>query len=137
MPRSGVDRRGISGSGDSTGIHTMRDDRNSTAWSEKCTTPEWRLSLTSAGQCGHHSANGDGGNGSNFLIRTAFQFAKNKNFTEARRKREAEKLASYTVEKLVEDFVAEKLSKQKRGAEGARLLRRDLLPNSGIALPPD
>ncbi len=51
--------------------------------------------------------------------------------TEARRKREAEKLASYTVENLVDDFVAEKLSKQKRGAEGARLLRRDLLPKRG------
>ena len=51
--------------------------------------------------------------------------------TEARRKREAEKLASYTVENLVEDFVAEKLNKQKRGAEGARLLRRDLLPKLG------
>ena len=51
--------------------------------------------------------------------------------TEARRKREAEKLASYTVESLIEDFVAEKLSKQKRGAEGARLLRRDLLPKLG------
>lgn len=36
-----------------------------------------------------------------------------------------------TVEKLVEDFVAEKLSKQKRGAEGARLMRRDLLPKLG------
>jgi len=51
--------------------------------------------------------------------------------TEARRKREAEKLASYTVENLVEDFVVEKLNKQKRGAEGARLLRRDLLPKLG------
>lgn len=51
--------------------------------------------------------------------------------TEARRQREAEKLASYTVEKLVEDFVTEKLDTQKRGAEGARLLRRDLLPKLG------
>lgn len=51
--------------------------------------------------------------------------------TEARRQREAEKLASYTVEKLVEDFVTEKLDAQKRGAEGARLLRRDLLPKLG------
>jgi hypothetical protein len=51
--------------------------------------------------------------------------------TEARRKREAEKLASYTVENLVEDFIEEKLSKQKRGGEGARLLRRDLLPKLG------
>ena len=51
--------------------------------------------------------------------------------TDPRRKREAEKLATYTVEKLVEDFVAEKLSRQKRGAEGARLLRRGLLPKLG------
>lgn len=59
------------------------------------------------------------------------QLQKQHSRTEARRKREAEKLASYTVEKLVEDFVAEKLSTQKRGAEGARLLRRDLLPKLG------
>jgi hypothetical protein len=51
--------------------------------------------------------------------------------TEVRRKREAEKLASHEVEKPVEDFIAEKPSKQKRGAEGARLLRRDLLPRLG------
>lgn len=51
--------------------------------------------------------------------------------SEARRQREAEKLASYTVENLVEDFVAAKLSKQKRGAEGARLLRCDLVPKLG------
>jgi len=59
------------------------------------------------------------------------QLQKQQARTEARRQREAEKLASYTVEKLVEDFVAEKLDAQKRGAEGARLLRRDLLPKLG------
>ena len=59
------------------------------------------------------------------------QLQKQQARTEARRQREAEKLASYTVEKLIEDFVVEKLSKQKRGAEGARLLRRDLLPKLG------
>jgi hypothetical protein len=50
---------------------------------------------------------------------------------EARRQREAEKLARYTVEKPVEDYISEKLSKQKRGDEGARLLRRELV--SGAA----
>ncbi len=59
------------------------------------------------------------------------QLQKQQTRAEARRQREAEKLASYTVEKLVEDYVAEKLSHQKRGAEGARLLRRDLLPRLG------
>ena len=47
---------------------------------------------------------------------------------EAQRKREAEKLARYTVEKLIADYVNERLSKQKRGEEGARLLHRELLP---------
>ena len=50
---------------------------------------------------------------------------------EARCQREAEKLARYTVEKLVEDYISEKLSKQKRGDEGARLLRRELLSKLG------
>ncbi len=59
------------------------------------------------------------------------QLQKQQARTAARRQREAEKLASYTVEKLVEDYAAEKLSNQKRGAEGARLLRRDLLPKLG------
>src|SRR6267378_2837014 len=39
--------------------------------------------LTSAGQRGHHSANGDGSNASNFLIRAAFEFAKDEDFAEA------------------------------------------------------
>jgi hypothetical protein len=51
--------------------------------------------------------------------------------TQARRKREAEKLASYAVENMVEGFIDEKLSKQKTGAEGARLSRHDLLPRLG------
>lgn len=50
---------------------------------------------------------------------------------EARQQREAERRARYTVEKLVEDYVVEKLDQQKRGSEGARLLRRDFLPKFG------
>lgn len=50
---------------------------------------------------------------------------------EARQQREAERQAKYTVEKLVEDYITEKLDKQKRGYEGARLLRRDFLPKLG------
>lgn len=50
---------------------------------------------------------------------------------EVRRQREAEKIARYTVEKLVEDYIAERLSEQKRGDEGARLLRRELLSKLG------
>ncbi len=50
---------------------------------------------------------------------------------EARQQREAERQAKYTVEKLVEDYIAERLDKQKRGYEGARLLRRDFLPKLG------
>src|SRR6266481_1181999 len=40
--------------------------------------------LAGAGQGGHDGADGDGSDGRNFLIRTAFQFAKNENFTETR-----------------------------------------------------
>jgi len=59
------------------------------------------------------------------------QLEKQQARTEARRQREAEKLARYTVEKLVEDYIAERLSKQKRGDEGARLLRRELVSKLG------
>lgn len=59
------------------------------------------------------------------------QLEKQQSRIDARRQREAEKLASYTVEKLVEDYIAEKLNKQKRGYEGARLLCRDFLPKLG------
>jgi len=43
--------------------------------------------LAGAGQSGHDGTDGDGSDGRNFLIRTAFQFAKNENFTETRWKR--------------------------------------------------
>lgn len=46
---------------------------------------------------------------------------------EARGRREAEKLGRYTVDKRVEDYISDRLSRQKRGKEGARLLRRELL----------
>jgi hypothetical protein len=59
------------------------------------------------------------------------QMEKQQARVEARRQREAENLARYTVEKLVDDYISEKLSKQKRGDEGARLLRRELLSRLG------
>jgi hypothetical protein len=37
----------------------------------------------------------------------------------------------YTAADLVEDYIKEALSKQKRGAESARLLRRDFVPLFG------
>ena len=46
------------------------------------------------------------------------QLEKRQICAEARRQREAEKLARSTVEKLVEDYIAECLSKLKRGDEG-------------------
>ncbi len=59
------------------------------------------------------------------------QLEKQQARAEARRQREAEKLARYTVEKMVEDYISERLSKQKRGDEGARLLCRELLSRLG------
>ncbi len=59
------------------------------------------------------------------------QMEKQQARAEARRQREGEKLARYTVEKLVEDYTSEKLSKQKRGDEGARLLCRELVSKLG------
>ncbi|MPZ47402.1 MAG: DUF4102 domain-containing protein [Betaproteobacteria bacterium] len=59
------------------------------------------------------------------------QLQKQQSRAEARRKREAERLARYTVEKLVEHYIEERLSKQKRGVEGARLLRRELVAKLG------
>jgi integrase len=44
------------------------------------------------------------------------------------REREAERQREYTVADLVEEYIKEALSKQKRGAESARLLRRDFVP---------
>jgi integrase len=59
------------------------------------------------------------------------QMEKQQARAEARRQREAEKLARYTVEKMVEDYIAERLSQQKRGDEGARLLCRELVSKLG------
>jgi Arm DNA-binding domain len=59
------------------------------------------------------------------------QLEKQQARAEARRLREAAKLARYTVEKMVEDYIAERLSKQRRGDDGARLLRRVLLSRLG------
>jgi hypothetical protein len=59
------------------------------------------------------------------------QLQKQQARTEARRQCEAEKHARYTVEKLVEHYIDERLSKQKRGVEGARLLRRELVAKLG------
>ena len=52
--------------------------------------------------------------------------------TEARRQRDAEKLARYT-ENLVEHYIEERLTSRKRGNEGARLLRRELTAKLGTS----
>ena len=59
------------------------------------------------------------------------QLEKRKERVEARRERLAEKQGAYTVTDLVEDYIKEALSLQKRGADSARLLRRDFLPLFG------
>lgn len=59
------------------------------------------------------------------------QLEKRKAREEAAREREAERQAAYTVGDLVEEYVKEALSRQKRGAESARLLRRDFVPLFG------
>jgi hypothetical protein len=41
------------------------------------------------------------------------------------------RVASYTVADLIDDYIAEDLGKQKRGIEGERLLRRELLTKFG------
>ena len=45
--------------------------------------------------------------------------------------RQATRQAAYTVADLVEEYVNENLSKQKRGYEGERMLRKELLPKLG------
>jgi integrase len=59
------------------------------------------------------------------------QIEKRKTRAESRRAREAVRVSSYTVADLVEHYVAEDLGKQKRGSEGERILRRELLPKLG------
>lgn len=59
------------------------------------------------------------------------QLEKRKERVEATRERLAERQGAYTVTDLVEEYIKEALSLQKRGAESARLLRRDFLPLFG------
>lgn len=59
------------------------------------------------------------------------QAAKRKARADAVRAREARRSAAYTVADLIEDYIAEDLGKQKRGDEGERILRRELLPKLG------
>jgi hypothetical protein len=63
------------------------------------------------------------------------QLEKRKAREEAMRERAAERQREYTVGDLVEEYIKEALSKQKRGAESARLLRRDFIPLFGINRP--
>jgi integrase len=55
------------------------------------------------------------------------QLEKRKERVEAVRERIAERQGAYTVGDLVEEYIKEALSLQKRGAESARLLRRDFV----------
>lgn len=55
------------------------------------------------------------------------QLEKRKERAQATRERLAERQGAYTVENLVDEYVREVLSKQKRGAEAERLLRKDFL----------
>jgi hypothetical protein len=59
------------------------------------------------------------------------QLEKRKEYLEARRERAAQRQAAYAVEDLIEEYIREVLAKQKRGAESARLLRRDFVPVFG------
>jgi integrase len=59
------------------------------------------------------------------------QLEKRKEHVEAVRERRAEQQRAYTVSNLIEEYIEEALSLQKRGAESARLLRRDFLPLLG------
>ena len=55
------------------------------------------------------------------------QLEKRKARAEATRERMAERQGAYTVGELVEEYIKEVLALQKRGAEAARLLRRDFV----------
>lgn len=50
---------------------------------------------------------------------------------EAKRKKTAQLQSAYTLENLIDQYIDEVLSQQKRGVESARILRRDLLPILG------
>lgn len=59
------------------------------------------------------------------------QVEKRRARVQATQARDATRAASYTVADLIEDYIAEDLGKQKRGVEGERMLRRELLPKLG------
>jgi integrase len=59
------------------------------------------------------------------------QLEKRKARAQAASERIAKRQATYTVGDLVDEYIEEVLSKQKRGAEGARLLRKDFVPVFG------
>ncbi len=59
------------------------------------------------------------------------QLEKRRDRDKQRSERAAERQANYTVGDLIEQYIEEDLAKQKRGAEGERLLRRELLPKLG------
>jgi integrase len=59
------------------------------------------------------------------------QLEKRKERAQARRDRVKQRQTAYAVEDLVEEYIREVLAKQMRGAESARLLRRDFVPVFG------
>ncbi|MGQ0543840.1 MAG: tyrosine-type recombinase/integrase [Betaproteobacteria bacterium] len=59
------------------------------------------------------------------------QLEKRKAREEAMRERATERQREYTVGDLIEEYIKEALSKQKRGPDSARLLRKDFLPLFG------
>jgi integrase len=59
------------------------------------------------------------------------QLEKQRERAEAIRERTARRQATYTLENLINQYINEVLVHQKRGAESARILRRDLLPVLG------
>ncbi|KQR90192.1 hypothetical protein ASG35_02995 [Burkholderia sp. Leaf177] len=59
------------------------------------------------------------------------QLVKRQARADAAKAREAKRATSYTVEDLVNDYIVENLEKQKKGAEGVRLLQRELVPKLG------
>lgn len=59
------------------------------------------------------------------------QLEKRKQREEATRERAAQRQAAYTIEDMANEYIEEALKGQKRGAEGARILRQDLLPVLG------
>jgi len=59
------------------------------------------------------------------------QLEKRKEREQATRERIAQRQGAYTLEDLINEYINEVLSRQKRGAESARILRQDLLPVLG------